>query len=102
MSKSQLAVERRYNTEREALGILHGLVKSHYYCFASKVGIITDHEPLVVTFKNRSTGSLLIWPNITIAEIWSQLHFLSNIHPSANDNHHILHSGVIQEFQQML
>ena len=47
-SKSLTCAECRYsNTEREALGILHGLKKFHHYCFAREVLIITDHKPLV-------------------------------------------------------
>ena len=37
--------------EREALGILHGLEKSHHYCFTREIHIITNHKPLVAIFK---------------------------------------------------
>ena len=40
------------NSEREALGILHGVEKFCHYCFAREVSIITDHKPLVAIFKN--------------------------------------------------
>ena len=51
-SKSLSGAGRRYsNIEREALGILHRFEKLHYYCFARKVSIITDHKPLVAIFK---------------------------------------------------
>ena len=39
------------NTEREALGILHGLEKFHHYCFTREVHIIINHKPLVSIFK---------------------------------------------------
>ena len=45
-SKSLTNAEQRYsNIEREALGILHGLKKSHHYCFAREGSIITDQNP---------------------------------------------------------
>ena len=45
-SKSLTGTEHRYsNTEREALGILHGLEKFHHYCFAKEVHVITDPKP---------------------------------------------------------
>ena len=50
-SKSLTGAEHRYsNIEREALVILHGLEKFHYYCFTRVVLIITDHKPLVAIF----------------------------------------------------
>ena len=49
-SKSLSNMEQWYsNTEPEALGILHGLEKFHYY-FTEKVNIITDQKPLVAMF----------------------------------------------------
>ena len=33
------------------MGILHGLEKFHYYCFARNVNVITNHKPLVTIFK---------------------------------------------------
>ena len=51
-SKCLTSAEHRYsNTEREALGILHGLKKCHHYCFAREVSIIMDHKLLVAIFK---------------------------------------------------
>ena len=51
-SKSLTGTECRYsNIKREALGILHGLEKSHHYCFTREVYIITNHKPLVAVFK---------------------------------------------------
>ena len=51
-SKSLTSTERRYsNSEREALGILHGLERFCHHCFAREVSIITDHKPLVAIFK---------------------------------------------------
>ena len=51
-SKSLTGAEPRYsNIEREALGILHGLEKSHHYCFGQEVLFITDHKLLVAMFK---------------------------------------------------
>ena len=51
-SKSLTGAECRYsNIEREALGILHGLKKSHHHCYARKVLIITNYRPLVAIFK---------------------------------------------------
>ena len=42
--KSLSAAEKRYSyIEREALGILHGLEKFHYYYFARVASIITNH-----------------------------------------------------------
>ena len=58
-SKSLTGSEHRYsNIEREALGILHGLKKFHHYCFAREVCIITNHKPLVATFKKDVTTPL--------------------------------------------
>ena len=51
-SKGLTDAECRYsNIERGAPGILHGLEKFHYYCFAREVPIITNHKPLVAIFK---------------------------------------------------
>ena len=51
-SKSLTGTEHRHsNKEREALGILHGLEKFHYYCFTREVHVITHHKPLVAIFK---------------------------------------------------
>ena len=51
-SKSLTCAEHRYSkTEREALGILHGLEKFHHHCFAREVHVITDHKPLVAILK---------------------------------------------------
>ena len=51
-SKSLTGTEHRNrNIEREALGILHGLEKFHYYCFAREVHIRTGHKPLVPILK---------------------------------------------------
>ena len=50
-SKSLTSGEPRYsNTEREALGILHGLERFCHYCFAREVSIISNHKPLVAIF----------------------------------------------------
>ena len=44
--------EWRYSSIRkEALCILDGLVRFHYYCFAREVSKITNHKPLVTIFK---------------------------------------------------
>ena len=37
--------------ENEALGILYRLKKFHHYCCVRELSIITDHKPLVATFK---------------------------------------------------
>ena len=51
-SKSLTGAEQRYsNIECEALGILHGLAKFHYYCFGREVLVNTDHKLLVSIFK---------------------------------------------------
>ena len=51
-SKNLSSAGRRYsNIEREALGILYRLKKSHHFYFAREVSIITDHKPLVAIFK---------------------------------------------------
>ena len=51
-SKSLTSTEMCYrNTERESLGILHGLEKFYYYCFTHEVSMITDHQLLVAIFK---------------------------------------------------
>ena len=51
-SKSQSSMELRYsNIKREAFGILHGLERFCHYCFTTEISIITDHKPLVATFK---------------------------------------------------
>ena len=51
-SKSLTGAEHRYsNTEREALGIIHGLEKFLHYCFAREVPIIVDHKTLIAIFK---------------------------------------------------
>ena len=45
-SSSLTSAEEGYsNIKREALGILHGLKKFHYYCFAKEISIITKHNP---------------------------------------------------------
>ena len=55
-SKCLSNMEKRYsNIEREALGILHGLMKFHHHCFIRHVSIITDHKPLVAIFKKDVT-----------------------------------------------
>jgi hypothetical protein len=33
------------NIEREMLGIVHGLEKSHYYVYRKHVEVKTDHQP---------------------------------------------------------
>ena len=51
-SKSLTGTDCRYsNIEREVLGIVHGLKKFHHYCFTREVHVITNHMPLVSTFK---------------------------------------------------
>ena len=51
-SKSLMGTECRYsNIKCKALGILHGLEKSHHYCIGREVLIITDNKPLVSMFK---------------------------------------------------
>ena len=45
--------------EREVLGILHSLQKSHFHCLTREVNIITDHKPLVVTFNKDVVTTLL-------------------------------------------
>ena len=48
-NKSLSSIKQHYsNIECKTLGILHGLEKSHCYCFAKEVCIITDHKLLVV------------------------------------------------------
>ena len=39
------------NTERKALGILHGLENPHHYCFTHEVNVIVDYKLLVAIFK---------------------------------------------------
>ena len=46
-----IAEESCSNIEREALGILKGLKKFHCYCIARELSIITDHKPLIASFK---------------------------------------------------
>ena len=49
-SKSLASADCRYNnTEREALGILHGLEKFHHYCFAREVSIIIYNNSHLIT-----------------------------------------------------
>ena len=46
------SMETHYSSiRREALSILHGLVKFHHLYFAQEESIITDHKPLVTIFK---------------------------------------------------
>ena len=53
MSKFLSSTEPCYgNIESEVLGILHGLEKSHHYCFSKNAFIIIDHKPLVVILSN--------------------------------------------------
>ena len=53
--KSLKGAEHRYSSvEREGLGIIHGLEKFHYYCFAKEVFIITDHKPLLAILKKKT------------------------------------------------
>ena len=55
-SKSLINAEpRQSNTGKEALGILHGLEKSHHYCFAHKISMITDCKSLGAIFKEDAT-----------------------------------------------
>ena len=54
---SLIGTEARYNTEVEALGILHGLEKFHHYCFASELSLITEHKPYMAIFK-KDVGTL--------------------------------------------
>ena len=50
--KSLSSTETRYNNiEREALGILHGLEKFHYYSFSHEVNMITNYKSLVAMLK---------------------------------------------------
>ena len=47
-SKTFTSTERHYsNTERKALGILHGLETFHHYCFVKEECIIIDNKPLI-------------------------------------------------------
>ena len=47
-SKHLTSTETWYsNLEREAQDILHGLEKSHHYCFACEVSMVTNLKPLV-------------------------------------------------------
>ena len=51
-SKSLTSAEHRYsNTEREALGTLHGPEKFNHYCSVRDVNVITNHKSLVAIFK---------------------------------------------------
>ena len=50
-SKSLSSAERRYNIEREVLGILHGLEKFCHCCFVREVSIITDHKAQLAILK---------------------------------------------------
>ena len=52
------------NTEREALGILHGLKKFHYYCFVCEESMIIEHKPLVAILKKDVTILLQRWKQI--------------------------------------
>ena len=48
--KGLSSVEQHYyNIECKEQGILYGLEKCHYYCFARDVGVITEEKPLVAT-----------------------------------------------------
>lgn len=54
-SKSLSAVERRYcQTEKEALALVWGVERFHYYLFGREFEFITDHKPLEVIFGTRS------------------------------------------------
>ena len=59
MSKGLSTAEQRYsNIEQEALDKVHGQEKSHYYCFAKEVNMITEHKLLVaIVSKNVTTLS---------------------------------------------
>ena len=55
-SKSLMDAECGYsNIEREVLGILGGLKKFHHCWFVREVYVITNHKPLVSTFKKDMT-----------------------------------------------
>ena len=55
-SKNLTSAKINYNnTEKEPLGILHGLGEFHHYCSTYEVEIITYHKPLVAVFKKDIT-----------------------------------------------
>ena len=57
MSKSLMSPKTCYrNTERETLGIPHGLEKLNHYHFNPEVSKITDYKALIVIFK-KDVGS---------------------------------------------
>ena len=57
--KSLTSTENRYrNIEREELGILYRLKKFYHYCFVRDVNVITDHNLLVATLKNRGHNTV--------------------------------------------
>ena len=53
-SKSLISAEtHQSNTDRKAVGILHGVQKFHNHCFMNGVSRITDHISLVAIFKKK-------------------------------------------------
>ena len=61
------------NIECEAFEILHGLEKSHYYCFTRVVCVITDHK--LVAILNKDVEMLSQWL-VVLLVVLSQ-HFTS-------------------------
>ena len=60
-SKSLSSMEQWYsNIEKEALGILHGLIKFQHYCFAKEMYVITDHK-LLSTMVSNDAAMLSHW-----------------------------------------
>ena len=53
-SKALTETEQRYNnTEREALALVWGLERFHYFIYGKKSTVRTDHKPLETIFKKR-------------------------------------------------
>ena len=56
------------NREREVFGVLYGMEKFHYFCFARWISIITDQKPLVEIFKE-DIATLLQKPQYILLRI---------------------------------
>jgi hypothetical protein len=53
-SKALTETEQRYsNIEREALGVVWGLERFHYFIYGKKCTVHTDHKPLEAIFKKK-------------------------------------------------
>jgi hypothetical protein len=53
-SKALTEAEQRYsNIEREALGVVWGLERFHYFVYGKKCNVHTDHKPLETIFRKK-------------------------------------------------